>query len=330
MKAKTKYKVYIMIIAVAIIVMAGIVIFLNAKGINKDINSTSTADLNDTTVVAVVDGEEVTYKDLDSYTNIMLKAYGVLEEDNQNSMGTFRMNCLKMYTTEIAVEHLAKKNNIVVSDEDFKTESDTVVAMYGGEEEFKKYLDSIGADEDFFNRTFKVQLLEEKIGKLVGTVTPTDKDLEEFFNQYKDYYAFDSADLSIITCDSEEKANECKSKFDAGSSFADLFAEYDTTDSEDGKVGVIAKDEMIEEAQEVIWATEVGKLSAPVKVDDTSWILFMPEAFDTAEGKTWKEFESELVEDYQLMSEDKYYQQYLQDNKVDEMIEYKVDESDLA
>lgn len=326
-----KNKRLAIIMALLIALIAGGIIFLNYQSIRSKIVSKEPIVLKDNTLVAIVDDEKLYYSDLSKYVDVMLKSEGVTINDIPDK-GVFRMNCLTAYATEVVVNHLANKEGITISDEEFNKEYEDLMEAYNGEDKFKDYLNYVGADEEFFKKTFKTQLLEDKIGKLAGDANPTDDELKEFFEKYKDYYTFDGVDLALIACETEEAAKECKSKYDEGTPFAELFTSYNKSElfeSEDGQVGLIAKEHFLDEVVEKIWSLDPKGMTEPIELDG-GWNLFVANEFIWASDKGFDDFKEEVKEDYQYDFEYSYYNKFLEEHKANDMIEYKVTEADLA
>lgn len=333
-----KRKTLITIVFIALLATVSTAFLVKQRVININpsalTENTDTQGLKDSDVVAVVSDKELTYGDLEDRVNLIVNANSY--DTSMIDMGQFRKQVLDSYVSEVMVGILAEQNGISITDEDFNSAKDDLIVLYGGESAFADYLKSINTTEEIFEETFRVELLTEELRhSIAGDVTPTDDELKTFFEDNRDYYDIvDTVDLYQIIPENEEKAKECKAKFDSGVSFIDCFKEYNTSDSENGHVGVLAKTDIMESVSEIIWSTEVNKLSEPVELQTadgaTEWHLFSPASFTEAREVTYEEVAEYVKQDYQSDYENTKFAEYLGEQKTVLGVEYMVDESDLG
>lgn len=113
-------------------------------------------------------------------------------------------------------------------------------------------------------------LISYAADKAVSSVTVSDKDAEDYYNQNKErFMTEEGVNASHILVDSEEKANEILAKIKAGEvSFEDAAAEHSTCPSKanGGNLGDFGRGQMVPEFDSAVFAMEVGEISdTPVK-----------------------------------------------------------------
>ena len=106
--------------------------------------------------------------------------------------------------------------------------------------------------------------------KAISSVTVSDKDAEEYYNQNKEQFVTgESVNASHILVDSEEKANEILAKINAGEiSFEDAATEYSSCPSKanGGNLGDFGRGQMVPEFDTAVFEMAEGEItSAPVK-----------------------------------------------------------------
>ncbi len=176
----------------------------------------------------------------------------------------------------------------------YQAEVDEVVAMYasrgqnydtpeGREAILQQLIDKkllvLDAKKNLMehNQEFKVQLEKMKnemlanfnIQKALEKVELKDEEVKAYFDEKKaQFVRGESVAASHILVDSEEKANEIKSKIEAGEvSFEDAAREHSSCPSSQngGALGEFTKGQMVPEFDEAAFSMEVGELRGPVK-----------------------------------------------------------------
>lgn len=113
-------------------------------------------------------------------------------------------------------------------------------------------------------------LISYAADKAVSSVSVSDKDAEDYYNQNKErFMSEESVNASHILVDSEEKALEILAKINAGEiSFEQAAAENSTCPSKanGGNLGDFGRGQMVPEFDTAVFAMEVGEISkSPVK-----------------------------------------------------------------
>lgn len=219
----------------------------------------STGSSDGSSAVATGDGVEVTNEELQAelkstYGNTVLQEL-IMEEVFVNEVGDDRAKELK---------------------EEATTEVETLVATYGGEDEFNTVLASSGFSdrEDYEHQVYYYKLMSESVSKYIEV---TDEEIQTAYDDYTPSFT-----VSHILVDDEETANDLIAQLDDGADFAELATENstDTASAEKGgSLGEVNADSGLDEtffaaAQEL---AEGEYTTAPVETDYGYHIIKMDE-----------------------------------------------------
>jgi parvulin-like peptidyl-prolyl isomerase len=176
----------------------------------------------------------------------------------------------------------AKKLDIRVPRDEIQTRFDEMVKNAGGEEEFKALLQKQGMSEDMVRTSIeegrKVDKLVER--KLSDIPEPTEKDMEEYFENHKgDYVRPEMAQVQhiLVKPDSgqEEDKKTAKSKLltireriQQGSSFAEeasAHSECASGSKSGGSLGWVQRGMILPELDDIVFSIEKGEISDVVE-----------------------------------------------------------------
>lgn len=219
----------------------------------------STGSSDGSSAVATGDGVEVTNEELQAelkstYGNTVLQEL-IMEEVFVNEVGDDRAKELK---------------------EEATTEVETLVATYGGEDEFNTVLASSGFSdrEDYEHQVYYYKLMSESVSKYIEV---TDEEIQTAYDDYTPSFT-----VSHILVDDEKTANDLIAQLDDGADFAELATENstDTASAEKGgSLGEVNADSGLDEtffaaAQEL---AEGEYTTTPVETDYGYHIIKMDE-----------------------------------------------------
>lgn len=219
----------------------------------------STGSSDGSSAVATGDGIEVTNEELQAelkstYGNTVLQEL-IMEEVFVNEVSDDRAKELK---------------------EEATTEVETLVATYGGEDEFNTVLASSGFSdrEDYEHQVYYYKLMSESVSKYIEV---TDEEIQTTYDDYTPSFT-----VSHILVDDEKTANDLIAQLDDGADFAELATENstDTASAEKGgSLGEVNADSGLDEtffaaAQEL---AEGEYTTTPVETDYGYHIIKMDE-----------------------------------------------------
>ncbi|KAF3305385.1 peptidylprolyl isomerase [Carnobacterium sp. PL17GRE32] len=219
----------------------------------------STGSSDGSSAVATGDGVEVTNEELQAelkstYGNTVLQEL-IMEEVFVNEVGDDRAKELK---------------------EEATTEVETLVATYGGEDEFNTVLASSGFSdrEDYEHQVYYYKLMSESVSKYIEV---TDEEIQTAYDDYTPSFT-----VSHILVDDEKTANDLIAQLDDGADFAELATENstDTASAEKGgSLGEVNADSGLDETFFAA-AQELAKgeyTTTPVETDYGYHIIKMDE-----------------------------------------------------
>ncbi|MEY8370886.1 peptidylprolyl isomerase [Aerococcaceae bacterium 50-4] len=187
----------------------------------------STGSGDGSTAVATGDGVEVTNEELQaelksSYGNTVLQEL-IMEEVFVNEVGEDRSKELT---------------------EEAKTEVETLIAAYGGEDAFNTVLESSGFSnrEDYEHQVYYYKLMSESVSKYIEI---TDEEIQAAYDEYTPSFT-----ASHILVEDEETAKDLITQLDDGADFAELAKENSTdtaTAEKGGSLGEVDKDSGLDE-----------------------------------------------------------------------------------
>ena len=229
----------------------------------------STVPSVSSTVVATVNGEDITMKELE-------KEYAQLPPDA-------RLSYTKaMVLNDTIIQTLllqdAKKKGIVVSD---KEVDDTILALteqFGvTRETFFKELESRGVSEQDAMELFRRRMIVSKLyDQIVGTANVSEADAKQFYDAHPDQFTLDQdmPRLSHILVNSSEQAESLLKQLKQSKNLSEDFAKLAMENSLDtgsaalgGDLNFADKGMFVPAFEEAAFKLQVGQLSDVVKTE---------------------------------------------------------------
>lgn len=254
--------------------------------------------------VATVNGTEISRKRYDKVVKMSLeslkKTYG--EEalktevsDGKTMEAMIRENTLDNLTSAEAILQDAEKRGIDATDEEVEKAITKTKEDIGGEEEYKKMLETYEIDDAFAKELTKESVIMEKHKEaILKEAAVTEEDMSAYFEENKESLVKVSA--SHILVDTEEEAREIYDAIAGGAAFEDYLAKSkDTASAENGgSVGYFPRTgAMVEEFSAAAFSMNVGDISQPVKTEYGYHIIRLDDKKDTFESLK-SDIESEI------------------------------------
>ncbi len=158
-----------------------------------------------------------------------------------------------------------------ITEEEMEEEVNNIVAeSFGGShEDFLSVLTLYGLSEEAFRDDAKLNLLVRKLA--MTEIDPTEEEARQHFEDNRLLFEQpEEVEARHILVADRETADEVVALLNAGGDFAELAAEYsiDFNNKDNaGYLGFFSRGEMVQEFDEVVFALEVGEISAPVQTD---------------------------------------------------------------
>ena len=185
----------------------------------------------------------------------------------------------------------AEDNKIEISDDDIKTQQETLQStmdmFFSDEAGLKSFLEgyymSVKQYKAYQKEEAKAQAASAAISsKIEEDLKPTDNDLRGYFNEHKDEYDTSSVSACHILAETEEKANEVYEKakdLKSKADFEKLIKEYDgkTGIKEATDLGSFSKSSMVKEFSDAAFSMKKDTVSKPVKTDYGYHVIYVYE-----------------------------------------------------
>lgn len=245
-------------------------------------------------LVAKVNGEGITEEDFDREFNIFKDAYkkqfgeDVLSqetEENKTLEDILRENVLEKLIIEKLISEEIEKMNITIADEEIEEQFNNYKSSLGGEEEYKKFLESNDFTEEFLKENFKKELLFQKHKEdFLNKTDIPENESKEYFEANKDTLTKVRASHILVTTEEEGKA--VLKRLEKGEEFAAIAAteSIDTASAiKGGDLGYFARGNMVPEFEEAAFALDIGETSDLVKSEYGYHIILLEDKKDSYE-----------------------------------------------
>ncbi|TJX15584.1 peptidylprolyl isomerase [Tissierella creatinini] len=260
-------------------------------------------------LVGSVDGQDITQAELDADYEVFKSLYerelgeDALEQTGQDgiSLGeSLKDSILEKLIMEKLIAKESEKLNISISNEDLDEAVQKSINDMGGQESFDEFLESMNITKDFYASNLKKELLVQKHkDEFLKTITITDDEAKDFFEENKDQSTIVRASHILVA--TEDEGKEVLQRLANGEDFATL-ATLESLDSvsaaNGGDLNYFGRGKMIAEFEEVAFALEEGETSELVKTEVGYHIIRLTEKKDT-----YEELKTEITN---LLKEKKY------------------------
>ncbi|GAA0181572.1 peptidylprolyl isomerase [Clostridium sediminicola] len=242
----------------------------------------------DKTVIAKVNDEEITRKDLDSDYEVgaiiekTKEQYGENYKDNKEAMEYLKSQKSRVLENMILEKILVaetEKRELMPTDEEISEgvnqQIEAIKSQYDDEAKYLEDLKAQGASEEILKNYFEKTIIFKKLQEdILKDVKVSEEEVKNQYDKYKDKYPADNEDptmlaLSHILVATEDEAKEVKKKLDDGATFADMAKEYGTDGTKDngGELGEVPANTTSFDADFMNGALVLkeGEISDPVK-----------------------------------------------------------------
>lgn len=256
------------------------------------------------TVLAKVDGDKITKDDLDKEMKAVLEQYKSYYGDDfeskdelKDTLKEARQNYLNYLIEEKVLLKAADELDVKPSDDEIDAFVQEQVDKYkqynnNDQDQFEKYLDSIGFTEDSLNEYLKKQCIAQAaIDKMVEDAEATDDEIEKYYNDnldsYKEKPGAYVTHLLFTGDDGEAKAKKAQGYAKQGKSLEDISKMDEFKGSctyEDLGHKNFENSGLVTEFENAFKALPAGQVSDPVKTSYGWHIIYNTKV--NAEEKT--------------------------------------------
>ncbi|MBC7339506.1 MAG: peptidyl-prolyl cis-trans isomerase [Firmicutes bacterium] len=225
----------------------------------------------------------------------------------------------------VLVQEEARRQGVVVSDEEVRQEVDRMIQeQYSSEQAFLETLDYYGMTRVDVEAQWRVYLAARKM--LLPQIQVGDDEIESYFEAHRDEFDEQEAvRLRHILAGSEEEARQILAELRAGADFAALARERSldkATASEGGDMGLVGRGQLPPELEDMAFTLPVGEWSDPVEAADGFHILQVLERREAREVSL-EEVRDRVVERLQEEKLAEMYPEWLSSLRAAARIEYR-------
>lgn len=246
-----------------------------------------------------IDGKEVSKKEFYQNYDLYAQVFALQQQLNSQIVSIFQRDYI--------VKRDLEKNNIKITDEEFKKAIDEAVNRIGSKEAYEDYLDFMNTTKEVFEQNIKSNLENEKHNEWFAKKhSVKDEELKKEYEAKKG--ELDWVDTKHILVKTKEEADEVYKKLKAGEDFKKLSDKYSTdktAKSNDGRLGKINSSRLDSNYAQAAAKLKKGEFSQPVKSQFGYHIIYLNDKAVGLEAHREELKKSALMSSYEsYMSEE--------------------------
>ena len=234
------------------------------------------ADLDESDVAAVVDGEVITQAEVDDAVKVERTRLGLTSDTDftnylsQQSLSEwdFRASVIHTLIDNVLLENSADDYGVDVTGEEVQAAVDEVADLYPSHDSFLKAITNSGYTEQTYTAAIRKQLLRSRLREaVVPEPDPTNEQLARYARTVLAGIETRRSSFILFTQDSYSLACEVKDQLDNGADFAELAQQYSTDQSasDGGDNGWDFLNPPAEEYEQALSQLEPGEVSPIVR-----------------------------------------------------------------
>jgi len=183
---------------------------------------------------------------------------------------TLKANIVQYLVQRAQFEEKAKELDIVITDKQIDDELAKIKKDFfqGDDEKMQAQLKKQNITLESLKRDIRAKLIQEKLyAKITGSVTVTDKEIRDYYDQHEDQYGQpESRDVRHILVDDKSRANSLYAQIKSGGNFAQLAKKYskDPGSAAQGGKLTVSKGQTVPEFDKLAFELKTGELAEPV------------------------------------------------------------------
>jgi len=226
-------------------------------------------------VVAVVNNEIITQKDLNDFLNFIRMQYSqqfkgkALEE----KVGAMRLDLLQRLIEDRIMLQQAKTDKIAIQSSRLKDRIDEIKKRYPSEAEFERDLAKQGLVLADLEKKMREQMLMYNIveQKVRNKVVVWPEEITNFYNQNKQQFLKpEERVLTVISFDDENAAKTVSYQLRSGKKIEELAGRYTFTID---KLSALQGQQLRAEIEDTVFKLGINEVSNPVKIEEKYYIF---------------------------------------------------------
>lgn len=230
-------------------------------------------------IVAIVNNEIITQKDLDDFMNFMYIQLSAKYKDKEleNKVYELKPDLLSRLIEDRLILQQAKKDNIFIDETRVKARINEIKSHYPYEAEFQNALIKQGLTQADMELKIREQLL---IFNMIDTqirnrIVINPKEVTDFYEAAaQDFIEPETRKVNSLVMKTEDLVNKVLASLNGGSDFEKITQDYPV---ELNNLGLVKKGQLIKEIEDVIFNLDSGKVSKPIKIGELYYIFKIEE-----------------------------------------------------
>lgn len=225
-------------------------------------------------IVAIVNYEIITQKDLNDFINFMrIQAEEFIEGDPESKIKSMKSDLLDRLIEGRLILQEAKKNNIKIDENRVKARIEEIKKQYASDIEFQNALSQYGLVQADIESRIKEQLLMYNIIdiRVRNSIVINPGEVTDFYNKnIKEFKIPEQREFVSIKVDNEDLANEIFDNLKKENELNDLIKRHSLVVN---KFNARKNGELRKDIEEVVFNLKLGQISKPIKIQDTYYIF---------------------------------------------------------
>jgi parvulin-like peptidyl-prolyl isomerase len=226
-------------------------------------------------VIAIVNNDVITQKDLDDFTNFMRMQLSTEYKgiELENKIQSMKLHLLDRLIEDRLILQEAKNQKIGIDQERIKAKIEEIKKRLGSDMEFQRSLKQQGLAQVDLESKIREQLLMYNIidYKIRSKIIVTPSEVTDFYNKNKNEFKTpEQRDFASISLEDENTIWQISNQLSLGQSFEEVAKKYGL---EISKFTVNSTEELKKEIADVIFKLNQGEISKPIKIESLFYIF---------------------------------------------------------
>ena len=226
-------------------------------------------------IVAIVNNDVITQKDLDDFINFMRMqlAAEYKGEELENKIQSMKSDLLDKLIEDRLILQEANKNNIKIDEDRVKVKINEIKKHYSSDSEFQSELSQRGLVQADIESKIREQLLMYNIIdlKIRSKIIIKPTEVTEFYQKNTEEFVLpEQREFEPITLGEEKFAKEIYNNLKNGQKLEDLIMRYSLSVN---KVKAIKGEQLRKDIEDVVFKMKPGEVSEPIKIEDKYYLF---------------------------------------------------------
>lgn len=277
---------------------------------------------------AIVNGDPIYMSEVDKQLEWISAQHKTAEQKKAfaQQKRQIQKQILNILIDQKLYEQQAEKLGVKVTNQEVENEVNRTKKLFSSEAEFAKALKDAQMTLDDLREFTKNRLLQERVNnKVVGKITVTDQEMQDYYEKNKDQFKEpEQVKVSHILVKTEDEAKKIREEIVGGLDFAEAAKKYSTeaaTKRKGGDLGFVQKGVMAAEFDQAAFALDVGQVSQPVKTQ-FGWHLIKMFEQKEARDRSFDEIKASLERMLKAQTESDIIRMWLDQTKADSDIRF--------